>query len=145
MKKYIYFVFHIFIFFIAWLLIPFVTIISMICVKKSGYKVSKYFINTAKSIDIWANNEFRTTFNVTCLRSYSKNHFGADGETLSSVFGKNKLENSLSDFGKYLSKLIDFCDPTSKQHCIDAINEDINFQDEKFEKTWQKFHNRGIK
>lgn len=82
-----------------------------------------YFKSTAKSIDIWANREFRKLWNTTLVNheviSYN---FGVENETISSALGKNQLLKSLSKRGKVLVFILDTID---KNHCEKAI---INFK-----------------
>ena len=51
-------------FVIAWILIPPLTIVNLIVVNKKYGNTKDYFRNTALSIDIWANREFRTLWNT---------------------------------------------------------------------------------
>ena len=57
-------------------------------------------------------------FNYILLNKNSKYKFGLINETINSVLGKNKLNNTLSKSGIILSNILDFID---KDHCINAI------------------------
>ena len=105
---------HIILFVIAWLLILPLTIINFFLVHDKGY-----FLSTARSIDVWANYEFRTLWNATLIKKdvdYYK--FGIKYETISSALGKNKRINSLSKAGKLLVFILDTID---KNHTENAI------------------------
>ena len=103
----------------AWLLIPPLTIWNLIVVYKRDGNVKGYFRSTALSIDIWANREFRTLWNVK-LRIENGYEFGREGETISSALGKNERDNKLSKTGKLLVKILDFLD---KNNCEKSIKE----------------------
>ncbi len=74
-----------------------------------------YFKNTALNLDIWANVEFRTFWNNHLIKNKMPNPFGIQGETISSVLGKNILRNNLTKTGKALVWIL------GKKHCLDAI------------------------
>jgi len=80
-----------------------------------------YFLNTATNIDKFANQEFRTIFNMILVRGY---RFGLIGETISSVLGKNKRDGTLTAIGKGLVWILDLLD---KNHCIKSINQNISW------------------
>lgn len=75
-----------------------------------------YFRSTAINLDIWGNVEFRTFWNNHLIKDKTINPFGHQGETISSVLGKNILTYNLTDAGKVLVWIL------TKRHCIDAIN-----------------------
>lgn len=81
----------------------------------------KYFRSTAIAIDIFANYEYRATWNYT-LRKDGGYLFGKQGETISSALGKNKRDTTLTLTGEVLCKILDTLD---KNHCIKSINDDI--------------------
>ena len=101
-----------FLLFVLALVIIFVmTIVNFFEVKdKDGY-----FKNTALNLDIWANVEFRTFWNNHLIKNKMPNPFGIQGETISSVLGKNILTNNLTSTGKALVWIL------GKKHCLDAI------------------------
>ncbi len=78
-----------------------------------------YFKSTAVNIDIFANREFRATWNKF-LKTESGYKFGAVGETISSALGKNKRDNTLTKLGKAICWVLDLID---KNHCINSIKE----------------------
>ena len=106
-------------FVIAWILIPPLTIWNLIVVNKKYGNTKGYFRNTALSIDIWANFEFRTLWN-TKLRIDGGYGFGKTGETISSALGKNQRDKTLTKCGKILVAILDFLD---KNHCEKSIKE----------------------
>ena len=98
-------------FILALVLIFLMTIINFFEVKnKEGY-----FRSTALNLDIWGNVEFRTFWNNHLIKEKTKNPFGIQGETISSVLGKNILTNNLTKNGKILVWIL------TKKHCLDAI------------------------
>ena len=106
-------------FLFAWILIPPLTVWNLIVVNKKYGNTKGYFRNTALSIDIWANFEFRTLWN-TKLRIDGGYEFGKTGETISSALGKNERDKTLSKTGKLLVKILDFFD---ENHCKNSIKE----------------------
>ena len=105
-------------FLIAYLLILPLTLINWITVKtKKGF-----FLETALNIDIFANREFRATWNKY-LRKNNGYKFGATGETISSALGKNQRDNTLTRVGKVICWILDKLD---KEHCRKSINLNIN-------------------
>ena len=106
-------------FLFAWFLIPPLTVWNLIIVNRKYGNTKGYFRNTALSIDIWANREFRTLWN-TQLRIDGGYEFGVVGETISSALGKNQRDKTLSKKGKLLVKILDFLD---ENHCMKSIKE----------------------
>ena len=106
-------------FLVAWILIPPLTIWNLIVVNKKYGNTKGYFRNTALSIDIWANFEFRTLWN-TKLRIDGGYEFGKTGETISSALGKNQRDKTLTNCGKILVAILDFFD---ENHCENSIKE----------------------
>jgi hypothetical protein len=96
---------------VALFLIFVMTIINFIEVKnKDGY-----FRSTAINLDIWGNVEFRTFWNNHLIKEKTRYPFGLQGETISSVLGKNILIDNIANTGKVLVWIL------TKKHCIDAI------------------------
>ena len=104
---------HFLIFVFAWVLIFPLTLINFCLVWNN-----KYFIETAKSLDIWANIEFRTLWNTVLIKSNGYK-FGVKYETISSALGKNERDKTLTNTGKALVFILDLID---KNHCKNAIN-----------------------
>jgi hypothetical protein len=96
---------------LALVLIFLMTIVNFFEVKhKDGY-----FRSTALNLDIWANVEFRTFWNNHLIKEKTIHPFGLQGETISSVLGKNILIYNLTNAGKVLVWIL------TKKHCVDAI------------------------
>ena len=76
----------------------------------------------ALNIDIFANQEFRATFNKY-FRKSNGYKFGATGETISSALGKNQRDNTLTRLGRVICWVLDLLD---KEHCKKSINLNIN-------------------
>lgn len=96
---------------LALILIFVMTIVNFFEVKnKKGY-----FRSTALNLDIWGNVEFRTFWNNHLIKNKTNDYFGKQGETISSVLGKNIKANNLSKTGKILVFIL------TKKHCLNAI------------------------
>lgn len=102
----------------VFLIIP-LTIWNLIVVKKNKGNIKGYFFNTAKNIDIWGNQEFRSLWNGRFIAENGY-QFGRQNETISSVLGKNEKAKTLKSLGKLLVKILNFID---KNHCEKAIQE----------------------
>ena len=77
---------------------------------------NQYFLQTAIDIDRFANHNFRCLWNTILQKNgYA---FGDVRETISSALGKNKIQNTLSKFGKFTCNFLDFLD---ENHCIKSI------------------------
>ena len=116
-------------FVIAWILIPPLTIWNLIVVNKKYGNTKGYFRNTALSIDIWANFEFRTLWNSRLIIEGGY-QFGREGETISSALGKNKLMGTLTKEGNKLANILDKIDTN---HCIKSMKYFDDVEKEKFE------------
>ena len=103
---------HFLLFIVAWLLILPLTIINLFLVWQKDY-----FLSTSRSIDVWANYEFRTLWNTVLIKSRGYK-FGVKTETISSALGKNERDNTLTNTGKVLVFILDLLD---KNHCKNAI------------------------
>ena len=102
------------------LIIP-LTVINRHYVDEKYGNTDGYWQSTAKNIDIWANKEFRATWN-TKLIIPSGYKFGIEGETISSALGKNELMGTLTKEGKTLVKILN---KLEKNHCILWINTEV--------------------
>lgn len=100
-------------FLIAYVLFLPMTFINFLTVRKKGY-----FRSTAVNIDIFANREFRSSWNKYLI-TFGGYKFGREGETISSALGKNKKAQTLTNTGRILCNILDFID---KDHCIKSIN-----------------------
>ena len=102
------------------LIIP-LTIINRHYVDEKYGSTEGYWQSTAKNIDIWANKEFRATWNAKLIIP-SGYKFGIEGETISSALGKNELMGTLTKEGKILVKMLN---KLEKNHCILWINTEV--------------------
>jgi hypothetical protein len=84
---------------------------------------TNYFRDIALCIDILGNVSCRYLFNLTLIKiDNTPNRFGKVGETISSVLGKNQLDDNLTDTGLVLVNILDFLE---KDHCLISINNDF--------------------
>lgn len=100
------------------LIIP-LTIINRRQVRKDKGDTNGYYRSTALNIDVWANREFRATWNAK-LRTENGYQFGKVDETISSALGKNQRDETLSKTGKKLANFLDWLD---ENHCKKAIRD----------------------
>jgi len=101
-------------FFIAYILLLPLTLINFFVVRKRGY-----FKSTAISIDIFANREFRATWNKF-FRTEKGYKFGQENETISSALGKNQRKGTLTKTGNLVCSVLNFLD---NNHCEKSIKE----------------------
>ena len=80
-------------------------------------------MNLAISLDQFGNVAMKGLFNMILINSYAF-QFGNPDETISSVLGKNKLNNSLTGLGRLLDKFLNRLDDN---HSINSIEEDEVF------------------
>ena len=81
-----------------------------------------YFRDTALSLDIFGNREYRASLNKYLITSKGY-RFGQQGETISSVLGKNELTKTLTRQGRLLVRILNKID---RNHCFNSI--DNNFK-----------------
>ena len=105
------------------------TIINRHYVAEKNGSTYGYWQSTAKNIDIWANKEFRATWNARLVQAIEVDSviiypykFGVDGETISSALGKNQLMGTLTAEGKKLVKILNRLE---KNHCILWIDKSV--------------------
>lgn len=88
----------------------------------SGYALSsknKYFKRIAKSLDQLGNVIGGPLLNTTLIKQCSKDRFGSEDETISSVLGKNKLSGCLTNAGMALSNILDRLDKNHVEKSIE--------------------------
>lgn len=107
---------HILMFVAVGLLIP-MTIINRKNVEEKYGTTDGYYKNTAVNIDIFANREFRATWNKW-LKIEGGYEFGRQGETISSALAKNQLQGTLSKKGILLKNILNAIE---KNHCLKWI------------------------
>lgn len=110
------------------LIIP-MTIVNRHYVDEKYGNTDGYWQSTAKNIDIWANKEFRATWNARLVKAIEKDgiltypyKFGVDGETVSSALGKNELLGTLTEEGH---KLVALLNRLEKDHCVKWIDKTV--------------------
>jgi len=84
--------------------------------------VDRKLYDLACTKDLTGNISCSELFNSTLIKKNSKNLFGKKNEYISSVEGKNQLDNTLTKTGKILSNILN---KIEKDHCIKSIQEYI--------------------
>ena len=104
---------------IFWLILPLAIVWGIIAkiYNKRFNEFSEWFMAWAVSIDQLGNVVSKELFNDVLI-SKSKHNFGNPDETISSVLGKNKINNSLTLLGKSLDWILDKLDPN---HSVKSI------------------------
>jgi len=92
--------------------------------KNKSVYFSDYFFKIAQCIDQLGNVTYRDMFNDILLKSNSKNAFGDNQETISSVIGKNLEDNTLSKTGIWLNKILNLIQPN---HSVISIEDNVNY------------------
>ena len=80
----------------------------------------KWNLELAIAKDQYGNGLAKYLFNDILIKKESKYRFGNIDETISSVIGKNKKANTLTDTGKLLDSILEFFE---KEHSIKSIDE----------------------
>ncbi len=81
--------------------------------------INDYYLKLAISLDRFGNVVMGGMFNFILIND-TKHQFGDDRETISSVLGKNKINKSLSYFGRRLDALLNGLD---EGHSVKSIKE----------------------
>ena len=105
---------------LLYLLLPITAVFMIIKYLFTGDKrmLAVWFWRTAEAIDVFANVNGSEFFNSIFITDGGYK-FGNPKETISSVIGKNKRDNTLSIAGKMLRWLLD---KISDDHCLNSIN-----------------------
>lgn len=111
------FVLGMILFAVAWVLIIPATAVNMLILVSKGITLKGYFLDTATSLDRWANREYRTGLNAIMIKENGY-PFGDIDETISSVLGKNQRDGTLKPSGKILCYILDTIE---KDHCKKSI------------------------
>ncbi|WP_027378189.1 hypothetical protein [Chryseobacterium daeguense] len=92
--------------------------------------IQGYDRSQALALDVFAGRNYRSLWNETLIEKNGYK-FGIDGETMSSVLGKNEIDGTLTSkphpdfpkwfYGRNLSKILDKVFKENK-HCINAID-----------------------
>ena len=117
----------IFLFIIAFILvllfspIGFIFIFIKAIVSFNFKYLDKFYFSLALSLDQFGNVVMAGLFNTIMITKSSKNLFGNIDETISSVVGKNEIDNTLTKFGKLLNYILNRIE---KDHSKNAIEND---------------------
>ena len=114
-------------FFIFIFVLPFGIIYQIIgiCTKKQKIIYLKdYFFKIAQCIDQLGNVVDRELFNDVLITKDSKDAFGDNQETISSVLGKNLETNTLSKTGVWLNKILNLIQPN---HALISIEDNVDY------------------
>ena len=84
---------------------------------------SDWLMRIAVSLDQLINVIADDVFNVLLIKSWAKNKFGDEDETVSSVIGKNYLAGSLTKLGLWVRYVLHKLD---KNHSVKSIERDEN-------------------
>lgn len=94
------------------------TIINRKNVDEKYGNTETYWLHTARNIDVWANAEFKATWNKELVSAIEVNGqiiypyaFGKEGETISEALQRNCELGTLTKRGKKLYKIINRIDP----------------------------------
>lgn len=88
-----------------------------VLITRNYRRLNGYFMRIAISLDQLGNVVYSHLFNFLLIKSNAY-QFGNEDETISSVLGKNKLNNSLTLIGQFLSKILDRVD---NNHVVKSI------------------------
>ncbi len=80
--------------------------------------IGEYFLEMAISIDQLGNVIMQHFLNLIWIKKKGY-PFGNRDETISSVIGKNLKKNTLTSFGKVISRILDSLDPNHSLNSID--------------------------
>ncbi|MGI9542180.1 MAG: hypothetical protein ACR2MX_02915 [Cyclobacteriaceae bacterium] len=80
--------------------------------------INDYFFDIAVSIDQLGNVIMRDLFNQILITSSSQHKFGHEDEVISSVLGKNQIDQTLSGLGRVIVRILDYIDP---DHSLNSI------------------------
>ena len=83
-------------------------------------RLNDYYMNLAISLDQFGNVAMGSFFNSILTTDNRPHLFGDPDETISSVLGKNKLNNSLSTLGNTLDSILNSLDDN---HSINSIED----------------------
>jgi len=98
--------------------------ISIFKKRNKSIYFSDYFFKIAQCIDQLGNVIYRELFNDVLITTASKNAFGDNQETISSVIGKNLEDNTLSKTGIWLNKILNLIQPN---HSVISIEDNVNY------------------
>jgi hypothetical protein len=99
-------------------------LVDIFLVRDKRIYIADYFFKIAQCIDQLGNVVNRAIFNDVLLKRNSKNAFGDNQETISSVIGKNLEDNTLSKAGLLLNKILN---KIENNHSIISIEDKIEY------------------
>jgi hypothetical protein len=94
--------------------------------------VNGYFMQSARDMDIFGNSNLKTFFNAAFIKTRGY-QFGREGETISSVLGKNQRDKTLICLGwviVYILWGIDVEYWKKGGHCMNSIVEQDEVEEE---------------
>ena len=116
-------------YFVAVIILIYINFYNRKLVKRKGL-LEGYDRSQALALDAFAGRNYRSLWNLTLIKSDGY-QFGVEGETMSSVLGKNEVDGTLTTeptegmpkwfFGTNLSKILDKCF-NEVNHCKNAID-----------------------
>ena len=120
---------NIFLYIVAVIILLYINFYNRKLVKKRG-GIEGYDRSQALAIDAFAGRNYRSLWNDTLIKPEGY-QFGVEGETMSSVLGKNEVDGTLTAepqpdmpkwfYGTNLSKILDKAF-SEKNHCFNAID-----------------------
>ena len=121
--------FHLALFILAWLLVPFASLATYILLRIKG-NARGFFISSAGNLDRWGGREYRTLWNTIFIVGDAYK-FGHPQETMSGGgFGKNQRSERLTDvikFRKLGRGVAKFLDKVDKNHCEKSIDDTVGW------------------
>lgn len=103
-------------------LFPLLYVIGAIAAIIKG-EFNQWNYDLAIAQDQYGNTLGKYIWNGLLITKQSKSRFGNNDETISSVIGKNKRDNMLTETGKVVDSILETLDPN---HSTDAIDETEN-------------------
>ena len=97
--------------------------------REAFQRINDYYLQMAVAGDQRANSIVAALFNDIVITSASKNKFGNPDETVSSVLGKNKLDNTRSNLGRGLVYVLGKLD---KNHSVESVDDSESQHDESY-------------
>lgn len=114
------------------ILTPFALLITIVVsiINTNGIYLVRYFKDIALSLDQLGNVICNVLFTYTLLKKDAVFVFGNVDETISSVLGKNKVDNNLTKVGLFLDYLLHLLEENHTIKYIDKVNNEIRDEEE---------------
>lgn len=103
------------------LLVIFTPIGILYSIIRNLFKVNKYFLNLALSLDQLGNAVMSTLFNDILIKKEGY-LFGDIDSTLSSVLGKNKINNTLTKLGSIICYILNKIEDNHVENAANSKN-----------------------